>query len=196
MEIPPLTLLVGGALAQAIGALGFDVRVKWPNDLLLMCADGHRRKVAGILTEAATEGDRVGHIVVGIGLNVNTAGFPEDLADKATSLHLVGGATLARAHVLARILAALENAYEQFQIAGATAAIQLWESHADLGRSCRAHVDGRVITGLMAGVAADGALLIDEPGGARHRVVAGEVLWAADSPATSGTHADDAPPRR
>lgn len=195
-EIPPVTLLVGGALAQAIGALGFDVRVKWPNDLLLMCADGRRRKVAGILTEAATEGDRVGHIVVGIGLNVNTTGFPEDLADKATSLRLVGGATLGRADVLARVLVALEDAYERFQSAGAMAAIRLWEAHAELGRACRAHVDGRVITGLMAGVAADGALLIDEPGGARHRVVAGEVLWAADSPATSAIHADDAPSGR
>ncbi len=196
MEIPPLTLLVGGALAQAIGALGFDVRVKWPNDLLLKSPDGRQRKIAGILTEATTEGDRVGHVVVGIGLNVNTAVFPAGLADKATSLRLASGATFSRADVLARVLAALENAYEQFQSAGATAAIRLWESHADLGRSCRAHVNGRVITGLMAGVAADGALLIDEPGNARHRVVAGEVLWVADSPATSGTPGDDAPPRR
>jgi BirA family biotin operon repressor/biotin-[acetyl-CoA-carboxylase] ligase len=184
-ELPPLTLLVGGALAQAIGGLGFDVRVKWPNDLLLMCADGRRRKVAGILTEAATEGDRVGHVVVGIGLNVSTLAFPEALADKATSLRLAGGATPSRVDILARVLAVLETAYQQFQNAGATAAIGLWESHADLGRLCRAQVDGRSVVGIMAGVAMDGALLLDElGGGARHRIVAGEVLWA-DASTTS-----------
>jgi len=69
-EIPPMTLLVGAALAEALGHLGFDARVKWPNDVLLR-PEGRPRKVAGILTEAATAGMEVGHVIMGIGLNVN-----------------------------------------------------------------------------------------------------------------------------
>ena len=183
-----MTLLVGGALAEAVGGLGFDVRVKWPNDLLLMCADGRRRKVAGILTEAATDGDRVGQVVVGIGLNVNETTFPEDLADRATSLRLAsaGEAPLRRADVLARVLGAVERAYERFREAGPTAAIALWEAHAELGRPCRASVEGHTISGVMAGIAADGALLIQDASGVRHRVVAGEVVLADGlSPAAS-----------
>ncbi|MEO5770346.1 MAG: biotin--[acetyl-CoA-carboxylase] ligase [Polyangia bacterium] len=178
-EIPPLTLLVGGALAEAVRALGFTPRVKWPNDLLLTGDDGRRRKVAGILTEATTEGERIGHVVVGIGLNVNATSddFPEALADKATSLRLMrGGPRLSRVDVLATALEALERAYEQFQQRGIRAAIELWESHADLGSPCRAQVSGREIRGVMAGVDTDGALLIQDPTGTRHRVLSGEVL--------------------
>lgn len=194
-EIAPLTLLVGGALAEAVAGLGFDVRVKWPNDLLLMCPDGRRRKVAGILTEAATEGERVGHVVVGVGLNVGTTAFPEGLSHRATSLRLAGGGRggdggarsipVSRVVVLARVLAALERAYTRFEAEGVTAAIALWEAHADLGRSCRARVDGREITGVMSGVGPDGALLMVEEasGGHRprqHRIVAGEVVMVGD----------------
>ncbi|MBC8131927.1 MAG: biotin--[acetyl-CoA-carboxylase] ligase, partial [Deltaproteobacteria bacterium] len=161
LEIPPLTLLAGGALADALRGLGFNARVKWPNDLLLGCADGRRRKVAGILTEATTEGDRIGHVVVGMGLNVNAGidDFPVELTDKATSLRLIsGGAPLSRVDVLARVLSAFESAYERFQTKGVAAAIALWEAHADLGQLCRAQVNGREIAGRTVGVAADGAL--------------------------------------
>ena len=86
-EIPPITLLAGGALAVAVRGLGLgiDARVKWPNDLMVGTGPS-RRKLAGILTEATTEGDRIGHVVVGIGLNVNAVDFPPELAAKATSL--------------------------------------------------------------------------------------------------------------
>lgn len=173
-EIPPLTLLAGGALAQALRELGFSPRVKWPNDLLLS-AGGHRRKVAGILTEATTEGSRIGHVVVGIGVNVNTKVFPDDLANKATSLRVVRGAPVSRVDVLVRLLSAFESAYQDWTARGPAAAIELWQSYADLGGRCQARVDGRDITGVTVGVAADGALEIRDDANGVHRVVSGEV---------------------
>lgn len=173
-HIPPLTLLVGGALAEAIASLGFDVRVKWPNDLLV--AAGHRRrKVAGILTEASTEGARLAHVIVGIGINVNGVGFPAELADKATSLRLAGGEPLSRVAVLSRILAVLEPAYEHFAERGPAVAISTWESYADLGRRCRVVVEGREVEGVSEGVDPDGALRVRSDDGRRHRVISGEV---------------------
>lgn len=173
-EIPPVTLMAGGAVAVALRALGFDARVKWPNDLLLS-TDGRPRKVAGILTEASTEGSRMGHVVVGIGVNVNATTFPDDIADKATSLRLVRGAPIPRLEVLARLLSIFESAYERFQVEGPSAAIELWTSHAALGTRCRARVDGHDVTGVTAGVAPDGALLIRDDADAIHRVVSGEI---------------------
>jgi len=178
-EIPPVTLLAGGAVAAALSALGFDVRVKWPNDVLL-ATGGHVRKVAGILTEAQTEGDRVGHVVVGIGLNVHTRRFADDLADKATSLALAGGRGLMRARILAHVLATFEAAYDRFQARGAAAAIELWEAHASLGVRCRARVGGATggttVEGITEGVAADGALELRDDDGVVHHIVAGEVV--------------------
>jgi len=175
VEIPPITLLAGGALAQAVRALGFEARLKWPNDLLLG-VPGQGRKVAGILTEATTEGDRIGHVVVGIGLNVNASDFPPELATKATSLFRAGGVPLSRAQVLARVLGAFEHAYDAFQARGAAAATELWEAHADRGTRCRARIEGADVEGVTAGVDATGALLLRDDAGELRRVVSGEVL--------------------
>jgi BirA family biotin operon repressor/biotin-[acetyl-CoA-carboxylase] ligase len=175
VEIPPITLLAGGALAAAVRALGFEARLKWPNDLLLG-EPGAGRKLAGILTEATTEGDRIGHVVVGIGLNVNATDFPPELAAKATSLYRAGGVALSRADVLARVLGAFEDAYDAFKARGAAAATELWEAHADRGTRCRARVEGVDVEGVTAGVDATGALLLRDDGGAVRRVVSGEVI--------------------
>jgi BirA family biotin operon repressor/biotin-[acetyl-CoA-carboxylase] ligase len=177
-EIPPLTLLAGGALAEALSTLGFAARVKWPNDVLLRGPTG-ARKVAGILTEATTVGDRIGHVVVGIGINVNTTSFPDDLADKATSLRLAGGGPLELSEVLARVLASFETAYENFRVLGPAAAIPLWEAHADPFLRSKARVDGRDIEGVAVGVLPDGSLQIRDDDDVIHRVVSGEVLSAS-----------------
>src|SRR5205814_6531712 len=52
--VPPLTLLVGGVAAEVLAAAGAAPRLKWPNDVLLPTSGG-LRKVAGILTEMASE---------------------------------------------------------------------------------------------------------------------------------------------
>lgn len=176
-EIPTLTLLAGGAVAQALGDLGFAARLKWPNDVLLRGApDDAPRKVAGILTEAATVGADVSHVVVGIGLNVNVAEFPPQIAGRATSLRLARGAPLARADVLAGVLGSFEAAVDQFRARGAAAATALWDLHADRRLRCRAVVDGRDVEGVPDGVLADGSLRLRDDGGEIHRVMSGEIV--------------------
>ena len=100
-EIPPLTLLAGAAVADAVAALGLSPRLKWPNDVQLVdrALDGgaRRRKLAGILTEMVTAGAAVEHVVVGIGINVNGTDFPPDIADRATSVALALGQRSSRA---------------------------------------------------------------------------------------------------
>lgn len=78
----PQPWLIAMAVACAAAA-AVHARVQWPNDLVL-----GGRKVGGILTEIRTDhtGNRVP--VIGIGLNLNQTSFPDELADRATSLHL------------------------------------------------------------------------------------------------------------
>ena len=69
------------ALMRAIRTLyGVQTEIKWVNDLYL-----GDKKVAGILTEAMTEGDRV-FLIIGIGVNLSTTDFPGELAEIAGSL--------------------------------------------------------------------------------------------------------------
>ncbi len=72
------------AVVRALEALYHErFMIKWVNDIYY-----NDHKIAGILTEAVTTGINVGTVVVGIGINVTTEDFPEDIADRAGSLPL------------------------------------------------------------------------------------------------------------
>ncbi len=68
----PITLACGLAVARGIGeTCGRRCDLRWPNDVLLS-----GKKCAGVLVEMAAEGDRVSHVIVGVGVNVNQEAFP------------------------------------------------------------------------------------------------------------------------
>ncbi|MBS1550977.1 MAG: biotin--[acetyl-CoA-carboxylase] ligase [Bacteroidetes bacterium] len=58
-----------------------ELFLKWPNDLLL-----NRKKTAGILLDVKDMNSDIKKFIIGIGLNVNQAEFPEEINFKATSL--------------------------------------------------------------------------------------------------------------
>jgi BirA family transcriptional regulator, biotin operon repressor / biotin---[acetyl-CoA-carboxylase] ligase len=103
-RLPELTLVGARACADAIQSMtGLEPTVKEPNDVLIS-----GRKVAGILGEA-----REGHVVLGVGINVNVraADLPERLQIPATSLLEQTGKQTRRAALLAELLARLEWTY-------------------------------------------------------------------------------------
>src|SRR5262249_44458087 len=114
--VPQLALVAGVAAADAIAAsTGERPAIKWPNDVLL-----RGRKVVGILTEMDAEVERVGHVVAGIGVNLNApaASFPRALRAKAGSLLSLTGRRVDRAAFAARLLAAFEGCYARLLAAG------------------------------------------------------------------------------
>jgi BirA family biotin operon repressor/biotin-[acetyl-CoA-carboxylase] ligase len=169
--VPALALVVGLAVADAVQEVtGGRATLKWPNDVLLA-----GRKVAGILTELDAEVERVHHVIVGIGVNVNTDDFPPELAAKATSLRLAAGRPVARALFTAGLLAALEARYRRFLADGFAAMRSEWEACAALtGKEVRVTAPEGEVAGRVLGVDDDGALRLAGPHG-ELRVVAGEV---------------------
>ena len=107
-DVLVLSLASGLAVHAAIQQVDSRVNpdLKWPNDLLI-----GGKKVCGILTEMNAEATRVRHIVVGIGINVNQAGFPKEL--QATSLRLVTGSEWSRVELVAALLKSLDREYRQ-----------------------------------------------------------------------------------
>ncbi len=103
-RLPPLTLVVAGAVAEAVWP---EAAVRWPNDVVV---DGH--KLAGILAEV-----RDGEVVVGIGVNANheLGELPTDARIAPTSLRMLSGAIVDRAALLADILEAIERRYRAFE---------------------------------------------------------------------------------
>jgi BirA family biotin operon repressor/biotin-[acetyl-CoA-carboxylase] ligase len=172
----PITLLAGVALAEALAGFDTSPRLKWPNDVLLDTPDGPR-KVAGILVEMATEGTRVRHLILGVGVNVNVRSFPEPLARLATSLCLSGGHTFERPALLASFLNAFEPIYDQFLAHGPGPGLDRWRKLGLLGQACWVSRE----SGRMEGVASDvdeaGALLLRTANGKTIPVHAGEINW-------------------
>ena len=84
LRSPRLAAAIPVAVARALAALGPEVSIKWPNDLLLF-----GRKICGILID--TQGRSPDTYHVGVGINVNRVRFPEELAEHSTSVALATG---------------------------------------------------------------------------------------------------------
>ncbi len=107
-----LTLFAGLCVTQAIRQLcEIDAAVKWPNDIVVLPSG---RKLCGILTEMVLEENQITAVILGIGINVNTETFADDLTEKATSLWLETGHYYRRVDVLAAILRVFEQRYPEF----------------------------------------------------------------------------------
>lgn len=159
--------LVGPALAvlarEAIAADGVDARIKWPNDLGVRRPDGAFSKLAGYLGEYVDGPEPV--VVVGMGLNVETAPF-----EGSASIHGEGG-SLGRDDLLASILGALRPTLAD--PAGIRA--RLLEHSATIGTRVRVQRQAGDLTGDAVGLAADGSLLLDD-GSEVHTVSVGDVI--------------------
>lgn len=112
-DFPPekaARLSCAGALAASAAieeVCGISPNIKWPNDLLL-----NGKKISGILTEAAWQGEGGGFVIVGTGINVNTEQFPEGLKGIASSLYLETGRHWDLEQLAAAFIARLDSVYQ------------------------------------------------------------------------------------
>ena len=172
MELPQITLTTAVAVVRAVRRVaGVAPGIKWPNDLLV-----NGKKLGGILTEMETESDRIRHVVVGLGLNVNNPEFPPELAATATSLTLTAGGTFSRVNLLKAWLEEFEELYGRFLNQGFPEILEEWKcSTVTLGRAVTVRQGPREISGQALDIAPDGALLLRTNTGEIVRVTSGEI---------------------
>jgi BirA family biotin operon repressor/biotin-[acetyl-CoA-carboxylase] ligase len=172
MELPQITLTTAVAVVRAVRRVTMVAPgIKWPNDLLM-----HGKKLGGILTEMETESDRIRHVVIGLGLNINNPDFPSELAGTATSLAQELGGSFSRVDLLRAWLEEFEDLYESFLNQGFPQILEEWKRSAvTLGRMVTVRQGPREISGKAVDVAPDGALLLQTPGGEMVRVTSGEI---------------------
>ena len=161
-------LLVGLAACRAIERVagGVAARLKWPNDVLL-----DTRKAAGVLCEAAAGGA----VVAGVGVNVRQrlGDFPPELRDRAASLEMATGRSVARAALAGALIAEVRALL-------ARAPIRLEGDVADeVARrdalfGCEVRVQGGP-SGVARGIDPGGRLRVEVAPGRVEAVVAGTV---------------------
>src|SRR5262245_31990611 len=156
-----LSLAAGVACARALESLGAaGVGLKWPNDIVR-----GDRKLGGILVEVSGDGDRAGTAVIGVGINVRrTAAAKRAVGRPIADL---GGAVASRNALAARLAAEIAAAAAVFEREGFGAFRDEWlRHHAWQGRQVRVLAPSRrTVDGVAAGVAEDGALIVDTPRG-------------------------------
>ena len=82
------------------------LKIKWPNDIVL-----NSKKICGILTELIAPN----YVICGIGINVNTPSFSDDIKDKATSLMLETGEKWNREQLITLIIENLDRLIKEYE---------------------------------------------------------------------------------
>lgn len=174
-ELAGVTLLAGLAVYRALlPRLDDGLRLKWPNDLQYK-----GKKISGILCELFDAGKRPG-VIIGIGVNVNSTHFPEELED-AASLRIITGRSHDTGELLTAILGTLAALLKGFNPPIEKALLREWEA-ASSSIGARVHYrrpDG-MASGVIGGIDSRGFLLIRNDCDAKIVPYAGEVLFDED----------------
>ncbi len=169
------TLWVGFCLCRYLRQeLGCECRIKWPNDLYL-----NGRKLAGILTEAKIETDRIRRLIVGLGMNVNgdASLFPDHLRDRVVSLRDALGRPLPFNGFAAAILQVVFEASERYFREDIRDALRSeWADYDFLyGRKVMAVGTLETVDGVACGIDSSGYLRIRQADESVVTVHSGEV---------------------
>ena len=172
-DVSGITLVTGLAICKAIREITkLPAYIKWPNDIVVK-----GKKVCGILTEMSAEIDQVNYVIIGIGINVNTASFPKELHKTATSLKIESGQEYMRKDIVAQVLMLFEAYYDKYSKGNGL--LEILEEYKDLCITLKNDV--KIIdknTQYWAepvDIDETGALIIDKKDGTRERIASGEV---------------------
>ena len=175
-RLPQLAMVAALALRQALRKVApeLDIGLKWPNDLWL-----NGQKLSGILCECPPQSGKRCAIVVGIGLNVNTAreDFPPELQATATSLAIAAGHDFDRTTVLAEILNAFDELYTKWLNTNELEQFLPDWGNADIlrGRTITVLRPNDQIVGTVLGITSTGMLRLEVAGQGEVVVSAGDI---------------------
>jgi BirA family biotin operon repressor/biotin-[acetyl-CoA-carboxylase] ligase len=168
-----ITLMGAVAAASAIRSFcGLPATIKWPNDILLS-----GRKAGGLLTEMSAEPDRIRHIVLGIGLDVNmdAAELPADVRGICTTLAAEAGASIDRTGLLRQLLRELERWYAVF-LSNSANVLEEWQAlNSTVGSRVSISGTGQVIVGVARAIDSEGRLVVRLDDGTDRTVAVGDV---------------------
>ncbi len=156
-ECSGLTLVTALALTRALrNVTGLDLMIKWPNDVVC-----NGKKIAGILTEMSTKDMEVDYIVVGVGINVGTMEFPDEIRNTASSLYLEGSKELSHKVMIKEFCREFEQVYPAYIKTGnmSTLRSEYEALLVNLGRTVSVIEEGNAHIGEAIGVNDEGELL-------------------------------------
>ena len=172
-KAPLITLMGAVAVASTIRTTcGLAAGIKWPNDILIS-----GKKVGGLLTEMSAEQDRIRHIVLGIGVDVNMemGELSLEVRSLATTLSAEAGTKINRTALLQQLLRDLESWYQKFLKNDADILEEWKQLNLTIGSRVTVSGAGESLEGLAQGVDNEGRLIVRLDDGTIRTVAAGDV---------------------
>ena len=167
-----ITLMTGVVVCDALGELGIKADIKWVNDLLV-----GEKKISGILAETAETSKGIA-VIVGIGVNLTSANFPDEIADTATSIKDETGLSLTPDQFAETLTKFFSYFYDILcGDDGGREIIGEWKRRSSYfsGKSVRVVLENETFTGITDGIESNGALRIRRDNGNITVVQSGDV---------------------
>ena len=163
-----LTALAAVAASEAIeAAFGIRVGIKWVNDLYY-----NERKIAGILAESCISGTKR-YIILGIGINLSTESFPDDILLKAGSLGVIKVTAKEKRELATDLFARLLDLLERDDT---SRAMDIYRARSTvIGKRVSFLQNGRENTATALGVTDLGALTVRLDSGETLELSSGEI---------------------
>lgn len=156
--------------AELIDTGQFDIKIKWPNDILV-----NRKKVAGILIENKLTNNTISHCVIGVGINLNQMNFSEPMA---ASVRQFTEQETHVDHVLERLCYYLEYYYLLLKSNKLDVIRKMYLQHLfGFGESLNFKMGNSIKQMKVCGIGETGLLMLQNSDGSTMEVDVKEVVW-------------------
>ncbi|MDA9230866.1 biotin--[acetyl-CoA-carboxylase] ligase [Alphaproteobacteria bacterium] len=174
-EAGQLAFVAGLALHRTVVSLVGEepeVRLKWPNDVLINGA-----KVSGILLESAlSKSNQLDWLAIGLGLNLEH--YPEDTPYPASSVKAIVGSAPDNLQALHVLAAAFDHFYLQWKSTGFAAILTAWRQVAqNIGQPITARLETEDVNGIFEDIDENGALILRGEDAQRRIISAADIFF-------------------
>ena len=175
-ELGSLALVVALACRRALADIGLDVKIKWPNDLVVA-----NDKLAGILIETARVENKT-VAVIGIGINFVLPKEVENATSVQALFQTASKQGVSVKTLLNAVLAQLDALLNEYAQNGFASCVGEYDAaNRDTNRPVLLLQEGRVVhEGVVKGVDAQGALRLQTDKGEK-TIVSGEISLRPDN---------------
>ncbi|CAN5212771.1 biotin--[acetyl-CoA-carboxylase] ligase [soil metagenome] len=169
--LPLITLMTGVAAYDTLLEYGLKPDLKWVNDLLV-----DEKKIGGILAEAIETTNGLA-VIVGVGLNLTSRNFPDEIAETATSIENETGRRPSADDVARSLTRYLDYFYGILNRGQTAEILRQWRQRSSyfLGKPVSVTLDGTGFNGVTDGLDENGALRVKMADGSVRIVQAGDV---------------------
>jgi BirA family biotin operon repressor/biotin-[acetyl-CoA-carboxylase] ligase len=178
-EAAKITLMAAVAVVDTLRKdLDLNVRIKWPNDVLIQ-----GKKVCGILTEMRTKEMQIEYVILGIGLNGNfdLSELPDEIKESSTTLKHEKKHEIDLDDLFRSILLNLDKFYHQFTMGNSIDILKKWkELNNTLGRNVRIKTQNNIIEGKALDLDESGALIVEDAISCIQKIYAGDCIHLTD----------------